>query len=154
MRRDRLSHSRGTFKVGGETFDFSALMQMFWCFLWMVSWLSKYFYGSSSLSDITCLPNINLQFCIVLLWQPDQSLKHFRKHLLLGFKSHWWHYWEQKLERTKSSGMVVVVVGKLFKLSSNPLTTVVYGPPPCTSEKSRTLCNLIFYLPAVVLLLP
>lgn len=143
MRRDQLSHSRGTFKVGGKTFDFSALMQMFWCFLWTVSWLSKYFYGSASLSDITCLPNINLQFCIVLLWQPDQYLKHFRKHLLLGFKSHWWHYWEQKLERTKSSGMVVVWGGSFSSCLQIPLPQLFMGHPHALQRKAE-LCVTLF----------
>lgn len=118
---------------------------MLWCFLWVVNWLSKYFYGSASLSDITCLPNINLQFCILLLWQPDQYLKHFRKRCLpLGFKPDRCHHWEQKLERTRSSGLAVVVGwGSFSSCLQIPLPQLFMGHPHALLRQAE-LCVTLF----------
>lgn len=124
-----------------------------WCFSGVVVWLSEYFCGSASLSDITCLPNINLQFCMSLLWQPDQYLKLYRTCCLpTRFKSHQRHHWGGRKNQKCRSG---AGGGRLFKVPSNPHTSVVDGPPralPRWAERCVTLLSI--HLPAVEFLLP
>lgn len=90
------------------------------------------------------LPNINLQFCMSLLWQPDQYLKRYRTCCLsTGFKSHRCHHWEEKAEITRNAGLVLL--GRAFQGAFQPPYFSCWWATSCPSKMSRTLCNLIIY---------
>lgn len=156
---DSLCHSRRTSKVGRETFASSVLMQMHWCFLWLRSMGSQSTFTGQCHFQVspTCqILNYNSAICFMLVtaWPIYKTLQ---KMLLvdlvqvplvssLGREV-------RKNLKFKSGGCEAG--GKLFNVSSNPLTTVVYGPRHVLPMYAKFFVNslLSIYLPVIEFLL-